>query len=69
MDIHLLEKLAILDQGKKTIVLSYRLPSGKIVNKTTVLRALVEKEGELFILTESGEPIPVSAILGLKEKK
>jgi hypothetical protein len=65
---HFNKTLEDLDQRKVPVMLSYRLDSGKVVSITTLIRALVEKDGCCFVLTESGIPIPINTILAVKEK-
>jgi hypothetical protein len=50
------ETLEDLDQRKVSVLLSYRLNSGKIESAATLIRALVKNEGCWFVLTERGIP-------------
>lgn len=57
-----------LDQKKSQVTITYRLDSGKIVHKLTLIRDIVKKDGQWFVLTDTGEPIRFEDILGLEEK-
>ncbi len=65
---NLKKALIDFDEQKKTVAITYRMDSGKLVSITTIIRVLVEKNEQFFILTESGEPISIDAIIGVKEK-
>ncbi len=61
--------LEYLDQAKVPVVLNYRLSSGKIQSIITIIREIGKKNKSWFVLTETGEPIPLEQIISIQKKK